>query len=349
MAVGRRLLVNRTQQVQRFDDSPGSQPEILADQVYHGGVVDGMSDIKTMDRNLSFITDPTHRHLLLRIIRNIEILEESIHTSTSAAAASVNTLAAGALLVANDLSDLNDASIARTNLGVEIGADVQAYDADLSAIAALGKTKGNLIAADGSAWGTLGVGTNTHVLTADSTQSKGIKWAAVSGGGGWARTSLGTITGGTSGQLLGEVTGIASGYQRLDFHFRDVSVDGGSVDMRLELGDNTSYGATTAGTSMGTNSSALAAANWGSGLILVINVANTTEAFAGLISLHRIPSTQKWVVEGLLGCTASGNPKVGLIGGTIDNSSTELTKCKVTLAGSTRNFDAGSVDVYGWA
>jgi hypothetical protein len=38
---------------------------------------------------------------------------------------------------ANNLSDLTNASTARTNLGVAIGSDVQAYDADLAAIAGL--------------------------------------------------------------------------------------------------------------------------------------------------------------------------------------------------------------------
>ena len=68
----------------------------------------------------------------------------------------VDAYAAGTsfLAKANNLSDLPDASVARTNLGVAIGVNVQAYDADLTAFA--GKT-----APTGAVVGT----TDTQTLT----------------------------------------------------------------------------------------------------------------------------------------------------------------------------------------
>lgn len=46
-------------------------------------------------------------------------------------------------------------------------------------------TKGDIIARNGSnLWVNVPVGSNTHVLTADSTTATGVKWAAAGGGGG---------------------------------------------------------------------------------------------------------------------------------------------------------------------
>lgn len=55
-------------------------------------------------------------------------------------------------------------------------------------------TKGDLAVFDGSDWVILPAGTNTHVLTADSGETEGIKWAAPSGGGSSAAVDVGYAT-----------------------------------------------------------------------------------------------------------------------------------------------------------
>ena len=60
----------------------------------------------------------------------------------------------------------------------EADALYQPLDDELTDIALLAPTKGRLIAGNGSAWVDLGVGTNDQILTADSAETVGVKWAA---------------------------------------------------------------------------------------------------------------------------------------------------------------------------
>ena len=121
-----------------------------------------------------------------------------------------NVLAAGAYMVggtdvavADGGTGASDASTARTNLGVAIGTDVQAWDDDLDDIAALTPTDGNVIVGDGTNWvaesgatarTSLGLGTGDAVafdsltLTTDLAVADGGTGASTASD---ARTNLG--------------------------------------------------------------------------------------------------------------------------------------------------------------
>ena len=66
----------------------------------------------------------------------------------------VDAYAAGTsfLAKANNLSDLTNTGTARTNLGLAIGTNVQAYDADLATIAGLTPTNNYAIIGNGTSW-----------------------------------------------------------------------------------------------------------------------------------------------------------------------------------------------------
>lgn len=93
-------------------------------------------------------------------------------------------------------------------------------------VASTQTTKGDLLVHTGSAHARLGVGTNNHVLTADSAETNGMKWAAVDDTTkiaksivnakgdilvGTANDTVSVLTAGANGLFLSAASGEASG------------------------------------------------------------------------------------------------------------------------------------------
>ena len=166
----------------------------------------------------SFVFQNNHLSSLT-LATDLDIADGGTGASTAAGArTNLGVTATGAdttyAFRANNLSDLASATSSRTNLGVAIGSDVQAYDADLTALGGLAKTDGNFIVGNGSTWvaesgatarTSLGLGSiatqNSNTVSITGGSVTGITDITVADGGtgasdaGTARTNLGLVIG----------------------------------------------------------------------------------------------------------------------------------------------------------
>lgn len=185
------------------------------------------------------------------------------------------TFTDGAILVGNGTGlVLESGATARASLGLTIGTSVQAWDADLDALAALAKTDGNTIRANGTAWGVVknnpgasgspGTGDDSgdgysigsrwydttndkEYVCLDATSTSAVwKETTASGGGSGSLVLLEQHTASNSPSL--DFTGsISSTYDEYEIHLINIFpvTDGARIGMRVSTDGGSIYVSTS--------------------------------------------------------------------------------------------------------
>lgn len=226
----------------------------------------------------------------------------------------------GDMLAANNLSDVANAAIARTNLGIQIGADVQAYDADIPTVAA---SQVEMEAGTEAAIRSMSPLRVAQAIAALETTSGTI--------------TLETPIATTSGTAHGYTT-IPAGTKQITVTLNGVSTNGTSV-LIIQLGDSGGYEVTGYTSSA---FSALSQADYTTGFGLMTGVA-AASVYSGAITftLHN-STTNIWAASG--GVSASGSGNASFTSGSKTLSAT-LDRIQLTTVNGTDVFDGGSFNL----
>jgi hypothetical protein len=158
--------------------------------------------------------------------------------------------------------------------------------------------KGDLVAGTGAdAFSRLGVGANDTVLTADSAEATGLKWATASSGG-MTQLATGTLSGATT-----SITGISGSYKNLQVIVRnfDPTSDGSGLGIRLN------QDATASRNTTGSNYGQTQGGSFASTLITVTaDVDNSVNQGLIMINIYDYANATTWKMLDFL--STANNP-----------------------------------------